>query len=116
VNLVKEGATVELQIPTTETGLEENKKVPQEYGLKQNFPNPFNASTVIEFMPERTGAAELKIYDTAGKNVWTHPLTVHKDVVYRQEIDFSTIPSGSYFYTVAMKDGSTPVRKMMLVK
>jgi endo-1,4-beta-xylanase len=116
VNLVKEGAAVELQIPTTETGLEENKKVPQEYGLKQNFPNPFNASTVIEFMPERTGAAELKIYDTAGKNVWTHPLTVHKDVVYRQEIDFSTIPSGSYFYTVAMKDGSTPVRKMMLVK
>jgi endo-1,4-beta-xylanase len=116
VELVKDGATVEIQIPTTETGMEKSSDAPAEYGLKQNYPNPFNAATVIEFTPEQTGAAELKVYDATGKNVLSHPLTVQQGVVYREKIDLTTVPSGSYFYTVDMKDGNTPVRKMMLVK
>lgn len=115
VNLVKDGTTVEIQIPTTETGMEETTDAPAEFGLKQNYPNPFNASTVIEFIPEQAGAAELKVYNAAGKIVQSRPLTVQQGVVYREEIDLTTVPSGSYFYSVEIA-GSTPVRKMMLVK
>lgn len=39
--------------------------------LYQNFPNPFNPSTNIEFfLPEKT-SVKLKIYDTAGRKVKT---------------------------------------------
>jgi len=35
--------------------------------LDQNFPNPFNPSTVIRFTVARDGPVDLRVYDTAGR-------------------------------------------------
>ncbi|RPH92136.1 MAG: T9SS C-terminal target domain-containing protein, partial [Calditrichaeota bacterium] len=116
VELTKDGLVVELIVPTTETGMEEISERPIEYGLKQNYPNPFNTSTVIEFIPEESGDAELNIFDAGGKIVLTRPILLHRNIPWREEIEFSNIPSGSYFYTIKMQKGATIARKMMLIK
>ena len=116
VNLVKEGTTVEINIPTTETGAEEKSDALLEYGLKQNYPNPFNAATMIEFTSETTGSARLEIFNCGGKRVFKRDLMVTKGVSHREEVNFSDAPSGNYFYTVRMQGAGAPVRKMLLIK
>lgn len=43
--------------------------VPEEFALGQNFPNPFNAGTVIEFDLPTAADVSLRIYDVLGQEV-----------------------------------------------
>ncbi|MBN1465341.1 endo-1,4-beta-xylanase [candidate division KSB1 bacterium] len=115
VSLTKEGATVEIQIPTTETQIDAREDAPADYGL-ENYPNPFNASTVIEFTPEQSGAAELVIHDARGVQVLAKKLQVSKGICHREEIALPHFAAGAYFYSVNFPDGGTAMKKMMLVK
>jgi len=45
--------------------------VPQAYVLAQNFPNPFNPSTTVQFSIPENSFVSLKIYDMTGKEVAT---------------------------------------------
>jgi hypothetical protein len=45
--------------------------VPQHASLEQNFPNPFNPGTVIEFSIPRRVFVSLKIYDLLGREMAT---------------------------------------------
>ncbi len=40
---------------------------PGDYALSQNFPNPFNPSTKIQFALETTQFAEVKVFNSLGK-------------------------------------------------
>ncbi|MBN2354721.1 hypothetical protein JXO59_01340, partial [candidate division KSB1 bacterium] len=44
---------------------------PNEYMLSQNFPNPFNPSTKIDFALEKKGFVSLKVYDVLGREIST---------------------------------------------
>jgi len=48
---------------------EESQRLPGEFFLEDNFPNPFNARTVIPFATPTTGRVRLDIYDAAGQRV-----------------------------------------------
>ena len=43
--------------------------LPQHFTLSQNFPNPFNNSTLIRFELPQSGEVELAIYNLAGQQV-----------------------------------------------
>ena len=48
---------------------EDNQIIPTQYSLYNNFPNPFNPTTVIRFdIPERTNV-ELVVYDILGRKI-----------------------------------------------
>ena len=51
------------------TAVAEETTRPQETGLQQNFPNPFNANTAIDFYTEEKGAVRLVLYNTMGQKV-----------------------------------------------
>ncbi len=55
------------------TGIEENtpSNLPVELTLTQNFPNPFNPSTIIRLDLPNKGRASLKVYDILGREVAT---------------------------------------------
>ena len=88
---------------------------PDQYELKQNFPNPFNPSTKISFQIPGQYFVSLKIYNMLGEEVAT--LVNEKKSAGKYNVDFnaSALPSGVYFYQLSAGN-FIQTRKMMLLK
>lgn len=90
-----------------------------EFRLAQNFPNPFNPSTMIEFSLPGTGAsaaALLEVFNTLGQRIavlWQGPAAT--GVAHRVTFDAGQLPAGIYLARLT-SGSSTGVRKMVLVK
>lgn len=52
-------------------GAENEITIPKEFALKQNFPNPFNPSTIINFDIPENLLVSLKVFDLLGREVKT---------------------------------------------
>lgn len=61
------------QAPSLSSVVEERPTaLPDQYGLSQNFPNPFNPATTIRYqIPPPGGLVEIVVYDVAGREVAT---------------------------------------------
>lgn len=93
---------------------------PSEFALYQNFPNPFNPTTTIEYDLVSSGRVDLAIYDVMGKRVRTlvfgNQRLGFKSVVWDATNDFGQpVSAGLYFYTLKTKTGSL-TQKMLLLK
>jgi len=99
----------------TPTGLDEIVKIPIDFALSANFPNPFNAQTQISFNLPQSSAVNIDIFDLGGRKVANllnrQLLTGPHSVIW----DAKVFASGIYFYRLQAGEfqGS---RKMMLVK
>jgi hypothetical protein len=90
-------------------------EIPETYVLEQNFPNPFNPTTIIKYQIPEDGIVTLKIYDILGKEVRTL-VNEHKPTgKYEISFDASNLASGVYIYQIKANDFSS-VKKMMLLK
>lgn len=88
---------------------------PNEYSLLQNFPNPFNPSTIISFtVPERIMVV-LKVYDVLGTEVAELINDIKSPGRYEVEFNSNGLPSGIYFYTV-QAGKFIDSKKMILLK
>ena len=89
--------------------------LPSSISLKQNFPNPFNPTTVIEYtIPERTHV-QLFVFNSLGQKV-SELVNEEKNAgSYRATFTASHLTSGVYFYTIRAA-GFTETKKLMLVK
>jgi len=98
------------------TGIaQRNDLVPSEYRLAQNFPNPFNPKTDIQFSLPRSSRTTVKIYDVLGRELETLLNENLNAGRYTISFDGSSLPSGVYFYRIVASDFSA-VKKMMLAK
>ena len=88
---------------------------PASFSLAQNFPNPFNPSTMITYTLPSESKVVLKVYDQLGKEIAT---LVNEQLAagsYTSSFNAANLPSGLYFYT--LKSASfTQTRKMLLLK
>lgn len=94
------------------------EEVPATYQLEQNFPNPFNPVTTIQFGLSEAARVTLKVYDLLGREVAT---LVDDDQLdegqHEVEFDASSFASGVYFYRIVVNDGEfQKIRKMVLLK
>lgn len=98
------------------TGVKNNTAAtPAEFNLKQNFPNPFNPSTVINFQLAKSGFVSLQIYDILGREIKTLLNQNMETGIHNINFDAQGLPSGIYLYKLKT-DGFTSVKKMMLMK
>jgi parallel beta-helix repeat protein len=94
--------------------------VPDDYCLKQNFPNPFNPSTTIRYgLPEESNVS-LVIYDVRGQVLQTlesgRQSAGWYDVIWNGDIaDGSPSSTGIYFARLVVED-YTQVVKMLYLK
>lgn len=94
--------------------------LPRENRMLNNYPNPFNPVTRIQFELQRTGETRLYVHNTLGQRVRTLvegviPAGVHQvEWNARNDAD-QPVPSGLYFYTIETSDWRE-TRKMLLMK
>lgn len=96
--------------------------VPQQFTLEQNFPNPFNPSTTIEYTLVVPSRVSLQVYDVLGRLVRTLVDGAQGAGLHEAKFTASGHASGVYFYrlhvTPVSGQGSaySKVMKMMLLK
>jgi len=97
-----------------------SSEIPNGFFLYQNFPNPFNPTTKINFditsnVKGETSKVKLVVYNAIGKEISTLVNQQLSAGSYSVEFDASNYPSGIYYYRLEAGDFSE-VRKMILVK
>ncbi len=109
-----------LVIDESMVSADETATVPDKFYISQNFPNPFNPTTQINFQIPERGYITLSVLDILGREV---------DVILKKELsagkhtvswDGSKFCSGIYFYRIMIKSKNTLVtthiKKMILLK
>ena len=101
------------------------KNLPKSFALGQNFPNPFNPTTVIQYTLNADGSpraeqVELAVYNLLGEKIATLVNQKQRPGRYAVEWDGRTsqgtkVASGIYFYRLTRGDESA-TRKMVLLK
>lgn len=99
---------------TQTTSVEDNYLL-NNYSLSQNFPNPFNPVTIINYQLAMNNYVTLKIYDILGNEVATLVNEEQSSGYYKIEWDASSLSSGVYFYTILSGD-FVSTKKMLLLK
>lgn len=102
-----------LEISTTTAIEDNNTPVPSDFSLS-TYPNPFNASTTIEYSIPNSAEVTVEIYNLLGQNVATlvnsyqeagyHSLTWHGD----------GNPTGVYFLKIVTEDFNRTNKLLML--
>jgi hypothetical protein len=90
------------------------------YTLLENYPNPFNPSTIIRYSLPKPGIVTLKIFDVTGRLVSTlinqeMPEGIHRIGWNGRDMNGKEVATGMYFYTIQTPN-STKSAKMVLIK
>jgi len=85
------------------------------FDLNQNFPNPFNPSTVISYQLPVTSNVTLKVYDILGREVAKLVNEEKPAGTYEVQFNASGLTSGIYFYQLSTGN-YTETKKMILLK
>ncbi|MBS1518936.1 MAG: T9SS type A sorting domain-containing protein [Bacteroidetes bacterium] len=88
---------------------------PLTFQLYQNFPNPFNPSTLITFQIPESGLTQLRIFDAKGNLVEKLIEQELNEGYYKIRFNAANIPSGIYFYRLEYK-GNLVNKKMIVTK
>ena len=106
-NAIVEAPRWLMQIGINQIGTE----VPKVYKLYQNFPNPFNPSTTINFDIIKQGNVSIVLYNILGQEVKTIMNADMQPGKYKLTFSADDFASGVYFYRIKTND-FTDVKKM----
>jgi len=107
-----------------ESGVEENNQQteisPRLFSLNQNYPNPVNSNTVIEYTLAENSKVYLKVFDASGKQISTLVNEEQKSGTYRLTWDIrgvtkKQLPNGVYFYRLIAGD-YTDTKKIIICR
>lgn len=98
------------------TAVEDEKgKLPTEYNLAQNFPNPFNPVTTVAYQLPQSGKVSLIVYDLLGAEVATLVNSVQTAGIHSVKWNAINVASGIYFYRLEAGN-FTQTRKLVVIK
>ena len=97
-------------------GLKDKSDIPPyDYKLFQNYPNPYNPTTTINYQIPGDGFVTLKIYDVLGKEVATLVNENKYTGRYNVEFNAGNLASGVYLYQIKVND-FVSTKKLVLLK
>src|SRR5690606_15765188 len=99
---------------TSVDNLSENGLVTS-YVLYDNYPNPFNPSTIIRFNVPQNGWVNLKIFNLLGQEVAE---LIHNEVsagIHEVTFNASDLSSGVYFYSLITNQNILTKKMTLLI-
>jgi hypothetical protein len=105
---------VSLKVPVTSVE-NPNEKIPVKYQLINNYPNPFNPKTVINYELPITNEVDLSVFNVLGQKVTTLVDQQKQPGYYQVEWDATDYASGIYYYRIQAGDFQD-VKKMILLR
>jgi hypothetical protein len=101
--------------PSVLTGIGTGREFPAAFALQQNFPNPFNPTTRIEFHLASAAMTTLEVYNMLGQKVATLVQDVLQPGKHAFTFDAANLASAVYFYKL-QSGSSVATRKMLLMR
>ncbi|UCE67632.1 MAG: carboxypeptidase regulatory-like domain-containing protein [Candidatus Zixiibacteriota bacterium] len=105
---------IHVEVSST-TGIEDVSGLPKVYSLAQNFPNPFNARTSINFALPQQSDVKIEVYNVLGQKTATLAEGLLPAGSYTVTWDASDVASGVYYYKLSAGD-YTSIKMMTLLK
>ncbi len=93
-----------------------SKSIFGKYILSENYPNPFNPITKINYSIPNTQYTILKVYNVLGKEIATLVNEKQNAGSYSVKWDAGNYPSGVYFYQLAVDGNIIDTKRMVLLK
>ncbi|MEJ2495041.1 MAG: T9SS type A sorting domain-containing protein, partial [Ignavibacteriaceae bacterium] len=106
--------TIKFQL-TGITDAEKGSNTPDKFYVSQNFPNPFNPSTLIEYSLAKTSFVNLTIFNVLGEKIKNLIDKEQASGIYQINFDASSLPSGIYFYRIEAGN-FVEIKKMVLLR
>lgn len=103
------------QFSNLPTDVKEEVLAPEKFELNQNFPNPFNPSTVISFSLPVSGDVNLSVFNSLGEKVVELVNGTMESGNHKVEFNAVDLPSGIYFYKISSGNFNS-IKKMVLLK
>lgn len=97
------------------TKLQNESNIFHGFNLNQNFPNPFNPTTTIEYALPRRERAEVSVFDILGREVAVLENQEKDAGDHKIKFDGSNLSSGVYFYRMRAGNYSN-TKKFLLLK
>jgi len=88
---------------------------PSNFKLEQNFPNPFNPTTVISYQLSVDSKVSLKVFDVLGKEIAVLVNEEQPVGIYQVSFNQQQLASGIYFYQLRA-DSFVQTKKMILLR
>jgi uncharacterized protein (TIGR02145 family) len=93
----------------------ENNSLPEGYSISNNYPNPFNPKTRIDFTLPKASYIRAEIFNVAGQRV--------RDVIEANlsagsnhlDLELNGLPNGFYFARIVIDGSYTVTKKLMLL-
>lgn len=104
-----------IEVYDSTVSVQETNVQPQTFSLAQNFPNPFNPATTIQYTLTSAAMVTLKIYSMEGKEIAT--VVNRKEQSGEHFVQWSADgwESGIYFYRIVVGEQSA-TKKMVFIK
>ncbi len=114
-NAIARGIADQLGIFGTSVSFVENGTVPTEFLLWQNFPNPFNPTTIIKYQLPIANHVSLRVYDILGREVATLINEAQLYGTHSVTFNASSLSSGVYVYRL-ITGNIIEIKKMQLIR
>ncbi len=101
--------------------VDDNTALPTVFDLAQNFPNPFNPTTTIEYSVPVVSEIYIGIYNLLGQEIQTLVFGEHQPGFYTANWNGlnkngTRVESGMYLYRISSSTGYSATKKLVLLK
>jgi len=100
---------------------DDDRLIPEEYSISDNYPNPFNPSTQMEFSLPVSSDISFTVYSLTGVEIYSYSQKAVSMGKYKitwngRDSYGRSLPSGVYLYEFRAGDQFRQTKKMTLLK